>query len=100
MLKIRSGFEREKILDKCRTKTSSRFDFYLPGYNLVIEYDGAQHFLPNHRFGKGLPLKEVKRRDARKNRLCKKLGIGILRIPYTEFSKIETILDDYFAALA
>lgn len=28
-----------------------RFDFYLPEYNTIIEYDGQQHFMPSEYFG-------------------------------------------------
>lgn len=39
-------YENEKIFDDCRDIKPLRFDFYLPKYNLVIEYDGKQHFEP------------------------------------------------------
>lgn len=46
-------FEREKTFNDCRfidTNHLARFDFYLPQYNTLIEYDGIQHFQE----GKGL----------------------------------------------
>jgi hypothetical protein len=42
-------FEREKIFNTCKAINNVfyRFDFYLPKYNIIIEYDGRQHFLIN-----------------------------------------------------
>lgn len=64
-------------------------DFYLPSYNLGIEYDGEQHFKPA-RFG-GISLEKAKKglrtiqqRDKRKDDLCKQLEIDLLRIKYTD----------------
>jgi DNA-directed RNA polymerase subunit M/transcription elongation factor TFIIS len=37
-------FEEEKTFEECRYKNKLRFDFFLPNYNLCIEYDGEQHF--------------------------------------------------------
>jgi len=55
-----------------------RFDFYLPDYNLAIEYDGELHF-KNIEFSK---LKETKKRDFLKNKLCYIYKINLIRIPY------------------
>ena len=35
-----------------QSKTSFKsIDFYLPDYNIGVEYHGRQHFIPNKRFG-------------------------------------------------
>ena len=41
-------FEQEKKFSSLIGKKNSnyRFDFYLPKHNLLIEYDGKQHFMP------------------------------------------------------
>ena len=36
-------FEREKTYTDLKGGRF-RFDFYLPAYNILIEYDGEQHF--------------------------------------------------------
>ena len=41
----------QKTFDECKYKNKLRFDFYLPKYNLAIEYDGEQHFNCNEFFG-------------------------------------------------
>jgi hypothetical protein len=70
------------------------FDFYLPNYNLFIEYDGEQHFKSIDYFGGDDEFKKIIHNDNLKNEYCKLNNINLLRIPYTEFKKIENILDD------
>lgn len=67
-----------------------RYDFYLPNHNLLIEYDGKQHFHPAY-FIKSQTkqqaledLGEVKRRDALKSNFAKKNNIKLLRISYLQ----------------
>lgn len=59
------------------------FDFYIPKYNLLIEYDGAQHFYFS---GKSWDTEEnfviTKEYDAIKDLFCKKNNINLLRVPY------------------
>ena len=41
-------FKRQKTFDDCKNPETNRklkFDFYLPDYNICIEYDGRQHFV-------------------------------------------------------
>lgn len=71
--------------------TNLRFDFYLPDYNYCIEYDGIQHFKYTN---SGWNTKEhylrTVRNDSRKNNYCKEHSINLIRIPYTDFNKIDT----------
>lgn len=53
-------------------------DFYLPKYNVGIEYQGRQHFCNKTRFN----YEETLERDLRKRSLCKKNGIDILYFTY------------------
>lgn len=69
-------------------------DFYLPDYNLVIEYDGEQHFKSIEIFGGKEGLKKRKRLDIIKNKLCEENSVEVFRIKFTEFSSIENILRD------
>lgn len=59
-----------------------RFDMYIPEYNIAIEYDGQQHFIPIKWFGGEEKLKLVQERDNRKNILCAENGCKLFRIPY------------------
>lgn len=66
----------------------SRFDFYLPEYNLILEPGGDQHFIEIEKWkGKG-ELSKTKERDKKKYEYCINNDITILY--YFEFSKKET----------
>ena len=67
-----------------------QFDFYLPKYNLLIEYDGIQHFQPVEYYGGESGYKMNKLRDEIKNDYCMKNEINFLRIPYT-YNTVEEI---------
>lgn len=88
------NFECEKNFYGCRFKKPLSFDFYLPDFNLCIEYDGELHYYPIAIFGGIKTLAETKLRDEIKNNFCKKESIKILRIPFFEFNRIEEILEN------
>ena len=81
-----------------------RFDFYLPDYNLFIEYDGQQHFKPIQ-FGYSAmtiqqEYEDIIRRDTIKNDYCKNNHINLLRIPYYEQNNIENIIINHLQRLS
>jgi very-short-patch-repair endonuclease len=94
-------FEEQKRFNDCRNIKPLPFDFYIPQYNLCIEFDGEQHFIP-HAFNsrketeerKLENLKIVQFRDQIKNDYCKNNGINLLRIRYDE--NVEEKLTEYF----
>lgn len=93
------SFEEQKIFDGCKYIKPLRFDFYIPEFNLAIEYDGQQHFEPVNFSGKGMEyaskiFDETKKRDEIKNNFCVENNIRLLRIPYTENKHIHTILEN------
>jgi len=69
------------------------FDFFIPSENLVIEFDGEQHFRPIDFFGGKKEYIKTRLRDMKKNRLCRELGIKLLRISYEELTQISKILE-------
>lgn len=110
-LKIQNFLERENIdfikekkFDTLMKNTYLRFDFYIEKYNLLIEYDGQQHFSPV-KFGgiteeKATQLfHKAQERDIIKNKFVAKNNINLLRIPYWDFNNIEDILIDYLAKI-
>ena len=70
-----------------------RPDFYLPDYNLIIEYDGRQHFKPVKFWGGDEGLLKTQERDKLKTQLCEEHNIKLVRISYTQFNEIEEIID-------
>lgn len=69
-----------------------RYDFYLPGYNLLIEFHGEQHYEPRKHFGGEKSFKKQQRSDKAKVELAKRNGIDLLVISYLEIEQIEEIL--------
>lgn len=65
------------------------FDFYLPEYNICIEFDGEQHFRSVEYFGGEKNLKKIQYHDFLKNVYCESNGIGILRIFYSEENNLS-----------
>lgn len=57
-------------------------DFYIPEYNLAIEYDGQQHFKEVSYFKNNVRENQI--RDSIKNDFCKANKITLVRIPYYE----------------
>jgi len=85
-------YVRNARFDECRNKNPLPFDFYLPEYNLCIEYDGQQHFMGWGWKGDEKSLRIIKIRDSIKTKYCKDNGIKLIRIKYTKYDKIEEIL--------
>lgn len=74
-----------------------RYDFYLPDYDLYIEYDGRQHFRPVRFGGMSMEqakenLKKCQRNDSIKDNFAKD---KLLRIKYTEFGKIPQLITEF-----
>ena len=75
---------REMKFDNCIYKRQLRFDFYLPKYNICIEFDGIQHFEPVKRFGGEFYLNEIIKKDSIKNKYCEDNNIKLIRIKYNQ----------------
>ena len=68
-----------------RNKTSPQsLDFYLPDYNIAIEYQGRQHFKPISYFGGDENFIKSQERDLRKYHKCLQNNIKLL---YVSFEK-------------
>lgn len=83
------AFEEQKKFDECINPKTGRklvYDFYLPDRNLLIEYDGIQHFRPS--FGRDKvksheAVKYCQYKDSIKTDYASSVGVTLLRIPYT-----------------
>lgn len=76
------------------TNKGFRADFFLPSLNMMIEYNGVQHYRPIKLFGGERRYKEQVERDHALQCYCDKHSIRLLEIPYYEYSNIENILSD------
>ena len=77
-------YECQKAFNDCRDKQPLPFDFYLPDYNICIEYDGKQHYESINYFGGKETYEYTIRHDRMKDDYCKENNITLLRIPYYE----------------
>lgn len=91
--KLQIEFYQEYKFEECKYKAYLPFDFYLPKYNICIEYDGEFHYKETTL---GNNLKEQKIRDDIKTQYCKNKKIELIRIPYWEFNNIDKILLNSF----
>lgn len=84
-------YEKEKTFDGLVSARGGylRYDFYLPRYNMLIEYDGEQHFKD---FGRFFDYESLKMNDQIKNEFAKEKGIRLLRIPYTKYMDLRHII--------
>lgn len=85
----------QKSFDDCKHINKLQYDFYLPEYNLCIEYDGQQHFIPIDGWGGEEGFKKQKIRDNIKEQYCNDNNINLLRIPYYECNP-EEMIEEYF----
>lgn len=100
-------FIHQKKFDNLRNPITNcflKFDFFLPEYNLCIEYQGQQHYKPIY-FGKkeGKTKEEIEKlaqqnlkntqyRDEIKRKYCEDNNIKYLEIPYYSQSQLEEII--------
>ena len=83
--------------EDCKHINPLPFDFYLPKYNMCIEYQGQQHYYAVDFFGGENKFKEQTKRDKIKKDYCDNNGITLLEISYKNFNNIDEILDSIFA---
>lgn len=91
---LKIEYIKQKTFLNCvnpKTNFLLKFDFYLPKYNLCIQYDGEQHFHPVNFFGGEQAFKETVFRDNLKNQYCKNNNIKLIRISYKEQDNINKI---------
>ena len=73
------------------------YDFYLPKYNICIEFDGRQHYEPVDRFGGQVELEKLQKNDEIRNNYCQNNGLLLFRIKYNriddDYSKLITYIN-------
>lgn len=86
-------FKREFGFQDCKSKKNRklRFDFWLPDYNLCIEFDGPQHNKISRHFGLK-SFEVIQENDKIKNEYCSDKDINLLRIKYEQHKQEEKIL--------
>ena len=88
----RINYEIQKRFDWLKNKINMTLDFYLPDYDISIECQGRQHFIPVDKFGGEEGFEDTKTRDTQKKKLCEEHGVKILY--FTELKKYDTFMGD------
>lgn len=94
MLKLLNiKYQPQKKFNDCRGIGSNllRFDFYLPELNTCIEYDGKQHTDTKSKYWN----ESICKNDTKKDEYCKQKNIKMVRINFTEFEEITSILESH-----
>ena len=85
---------RQYRYEDCRDVKPLPFDFYLPDYNICIEYDGELHYKSIDFYGGEEELMRQQNRDNIKTQYCKDNNITLIRIPYWDLNNINKILSE------
>lgn len=90
-------FVEQKTFESCRNPNTGNllfFDFYIPILDILIEYDGEQHFINGKPFPGWTTEKflEGQARDKIKDKWCRDNDKKLVRIPYWRIKDIEEIL--------
>ena len=84
----------QKTFKDCKYIRVLPFDFYLPKFNICIEYDGQHHYFPLKIYGGETQFNLTKIRDKIKTDYCEENGIKLIRI------KFDTdVNEDYLKSL-
>lgn len=86
------NYEIQKRFDWLKNKINMTLDFYLPDYDISIECQGRQHFIPVERFGGEEGFKDTQLRDALKKNQCENHKIKILY--FTELKKYNNFMGE------
>jgi len=93
---VQRGFklERQKKYSDCRDQLPLPFDIYLSEHNILVEYDGEQHYHPVN-FG-GISdenacknFLKTQYHDSIKTQYCEANNIPLIRVPYWEKDNLE-----------
>jgi len=88
--KYSHNFICEWMNHNCIYKSKLIFDFYLPDKNVIIEYNGTQHYYPSNFYGGWAAFEERVLKDNIKRKWCGQNNIKMLEIPYW-YKKYEDI---------
>ena len=85
--KLKESFPNEEIIFEATNKVISwiekqRIDIYFPKYNIAVEYNGKQHYIPVERFGGELKFEIQKERDELKRQKCKDNNCALFEMKY------------------
>lgn len=84
--------QQKKFDDLIGMERPLSYDFYIPDYNILIEYQGQQHYYPVNFFGGERQFCIQQENDNKKRKYAKDKGMKLLEISYKDYNNIESIL--------
>jgi len=84
-------YERQKTFYNCKNINCLPFDFYLPDFNICIEYNGKQHYEPVDYFGGVETFNYILNNDKIKKLFCENSNIKYVEISYKDKNIDEII---------
>jgi hypothetical protein len=81
--KLGINYDYQKTFDDLKDDRLLSYDFYLPDQNILIEYQGLQHYQPIDYFGGETKFKIQQKHDQMKLNYAKKHGYNLILVPYT-----------------
>jgi hypothetical protein len=88
-------FEPQKKFSNLRNTLPLSYDFYLPEYNLLIEYQGQFHDGNTSMVIKEKYFDKQQKNDKLKKDYAKNNGHNFLEIWYYDFNNVESIIDKF-----
>ena len=86
LIKHKIKFVREYRIPNINVRFE--YDFYLPDYNLLIEFQGIQHYESIEYFGGEENLRYVKRNDIFKKALAREVKIKLIEFSYVQLKHL------------
>lgn len=88
-------FEPQKRFPGCKDKHLLSYDFYIPSLNILIEYQGEQHYHEIKAFGGKKKFDIQIRHDKIKREFANNNGIDLIEIPYSVsgYEQIKNYID-------
>ena len=94
-------YEAQKRFTDLRNVKPLSYDFFLPDLNILIEFQGEQHYRPVSLFGGEQQYKVQKKHDKMKKDYAESKGIPLIEVTFKEntYSKVEAKLAPAIANL-
>lgn len=88
------NYEAQKTFNDLKDVQLLSYDFYIPSQNILIEYQGMQHYQAIDYFGGESKFRYQQKHDKMKSDYAESNNYNLITVPYTEdtFSKIKRYL--------
>ena len=87
LTELKINFEQQKQYENLiGIQKPLSFDFYLPDFNICIEYQGQQHYEPMRFTNSMEKFEQNQKNDNKKREYCKNNNIKLIEIPYTDYN--------------